>query len=101
MLFKKMSVEFYVDRILDACLDTAVAVPEEFDTEETIDKYNKQHDMEMKYIWLGMWMYDNHINLDKDIEKYNKKYLRGSNSREASYQVLNSYFKQWNDRQEK
>ena len=92
-LFKKVSVGNYVDTILDACLDTAVAVPEEIEEHDKIDKYNKENDMEMNYVWLGMWMYDNWIKFDKEIDKYAKKH--NTHSRDASHRLLTAYYKEW------
>lgn len=93
IIIVKQSVEDYVDRILEACLDTAVGVPEEcLDTYDGIEMYNKDNDMESEYVWLGMWMFDRGINFDKEIGKYCKKF--NTHGRDASYKLLTRWYKQ-------
>lgn len=89
MIKFRKSVECYVDRIWDACTDTAVGVP-----------YNENAslEMELEYTWFGMWLYDNGVDIDKEIEKCNKTFIGFSNHREASFQVLSKYYNLWKNR---
>lgn len=94
-LFEKATVTSYVDDILEQCMDTAVAVPEEL-SEGKMESFIQENDMEMNYIWMGMWMYDKGINLDREIDKYTKKHY--THSRNASYELLTAYYKEWENR---
>lgn len=93
IIIAKQTVQDYVDRILDACLDTGVGIPDRYlNRYEDAERYTKEHELEMEYVWLGMWMYDKGINFDREIDRYCKKF--NTHSRDASYKLLTEWYGQ-------
>lgn len=92
-MFKK-DFEMYWDRVLDACEDTGVGEPTSGSHPKYKD-YFKTIVAPNNYKYFAKWLYDRGFNVDLEINFFNKKYLSGRNSREASYQVLEFEYEKW------
>lgn len=81
-----------IEKICELCFDVGIG----YSVANTMD-YDKYYEevLEKEHIRFANWLLDHSINIEEEINTYNKKHNRGLNMRDASFEVLLHYWSQW------
>lgn len=89
-MLKRTSVQSYVDRSLEYCLDNEVGLEEGSELKKEYDKsFRPVTNLEAHYMMFACWLYDNKVNFDKEIDKLNEVF---GNSRQCAYDVMQKHY---------